>query len=174
MDKFGDAGLAGARRQRDDEIVGLVDGARRRLDLRRPQIDLGPRAAREQGDEELAKAGPSRCGAAGRRRGIFSWKVLAQRSESRWMRDPMRPPLRQKVQLCADVEAVAKLRDGLVHQAALAAIQRQQEHGEGAEEGIGQCEVEALEEEVLPIALRRIGPRLGEPLPGTGRRCVAS
>ena len=38
--QLGDARLAGAGGQRDHQVVGLVDGAGRRLDLRRPKVDF--------------------------------------------------------------------------------------------------------------------------------------
>jgi hypothetical protein len=58
-----------------------------------------------------------------------------------------------------------KLGDRLVEKGPLAAIQREQEHREGAEEGVRQREIEALEEEVLSVALRRVvSDGLGEAL----------
>ena len=51
--------------------------------------------------------------------------------------DPVCPPLRQKVQLCAGRKALTELRNGPIDQHAFAAVERKQEQGEGAEKVVG-------------------------------------
>jgi hypothetical protein len=48
--ELGNARLAGARRQRHNEVVGLVDGAGGGLGLRRPQVDFRLRSTLQQRD----------------------------------------------------------------------------------------------------------------------------
>jgi hypothetical protein len=57
--KLCDLRLAGARRQRDHEIVGRVNRSLRRLELRRPKVDVRRPSHRELGDEVTTKVGPS-------------------------------------------------------------------------------------------------------------------
>lgn len=51
------ARLAGAGRQRDDEIVGQIAGAFCRLALRRPKLDFGILAGIERGNKHVTKDG---------------------------------------------------------------------------------------------------------------------
>ena len=169
--QLGDARLAGAGRQRDHQIVGLIDRAGRRFDLRWPQVDLGFRAPLQQCDEQLAKPRPvGRFAAGGLERHPL---VEGARPEVRQEvdRDAMRPPLRQHVQLAADGEARPKPLQRLIEERPLAAFQRKEEQGHGRHEGVGQRRVEAVEEEVI-AAVGGIGRalRLDRGWPGWRRR----
>jgi hypothetical protein len=56
--QLGNARLAGACRQGNHQMVGLIDGAGRGLDLRRRKVDLRSRTPLKQCDKQFAK--PSR------------------------------------------------------------------------------------------------------------------